>query len=86
MKNCGTIEKMLQMSSEDRARASRVVARSFFKMLRRNGFSQGEIMTFSGHLLDEVIRDMKLNGQKRQTWSETGSGSARDSGAETRDW
>lgn len=54
---------MLQMSSEDRAKAGKVVARSFYKMLRRNGFSQSDIMTFAGHLLDGVIRDMKINGK-----------------------
>ena len=63
MKNCQTIEKMLQMSSEDRERASKGVARSFYKMLRRNGFSQSDIMTFAGHLLEGVIRDMKINGK-----------------------
>ena len=87
MKNCETIEKVLQMSSEDRAKASRVVARSFFKMLRRNGFSQGEIMNFTGHLLDEVIRDMKLNGEKQQAWSESRPEPAgNESVAETRNW
>ena len=67
MKNCQTIEKMLQMSSEDRAKASKVVARSFYKMLRRNGFSQSDIMSFAGHLLDGVIRDMKVNGKDSQS-------------------
>jgi len=62
MENCRTIEKMLQMSSEDRAKASRVVARSFYRMLRKNGFSQSEIMTFSGQILDEVIKDLKISG------------------------
>ena len=66
MDKCQTIEKMLQMSSEDRAKASKVVARSFYKMLRRNGFSQSEIMTFAGHLLDGVIRDMKVNGKDKE--------------------
>lgn len=63
MENCRTIEKMLQMPSEGRAKASKVVARSFYRMLRRNGFSHGEIMTFTGQILDEVIRDMKANGK-----------------------
>jgi hypothetical protein len=66
MKNCQTIEKMLQMSSEDRTRASYVVARSFFRMLRRNGFLQSEIMNFAGQLLDEVIKDIAINGKDRE--------------------
>jgi len=63
MKDCETMEKMLQMSSEDRAKTSKVVARSFYKTLRLNGFSQSDIMTFAGHLLDGVIRDMEINGK-----------------------
>ena len=72
MENCRTIEKMLQMSTEERTKASKVVAKSFYRMLRRNGFSQSEIMTFAGQILDEVIKDLKVNGSEKpsghRTW------------------
>jgi len=65
MKNCETLEKMLRMAPEDRRKAGKIVARSFYKTLRRNGFSHGDIMSFAGHLLDGVIREMnKENGRK----------------------
>jgi|GEM_PF-6375509 len=65
MENCRTIERMLQMSNEERSKASKVVAKSFYRMLRRNGFSQSEIMTFAGQILDEVIKDLKVNGSEK---------------------
>jgi hypothetical protein len=61
MKNCETLEKMLSMAPDDRRKAGKVLARSFYKTLRRNGFSQGDIMSFAGYLLDDVIREMKVD-------------------------
>lgn len=71
MENCRTIEKMLQMSTEERTKASKVVAKSFYRMLRRNGFSQSEIMTFAGQILDEVIKDLKVNGSEKPSGDRT---------------
>ncbi|MDF1536748.1 MAG: hypothetical protein P1S46_09665 [bacterium] len=59
MKQCDTLEKMIELSSDDRERAGKVVARSFFRILARNGFSHSDIMNFAGNLLDEVMRDMR---------------------------
>ena len=79
MEKCRTIERMLQISSQDRARASHVVARSFYRMLRRNGFSQSEIMTFTGQILDEVIKDLKANGKDLEKPADRKSWVSRDS-------
>ena len=61
---CDTIEKMLKLSPDDRDRASKVVARSFFRILAKNGFSHSDIMDFAGNLLDEVMRDMGARGER----------------------
>ena len=61
---CDTIEKMLKLSPDDRDRASKVVARSFFRILAKNGFSHSDIMDFAGNLLDEVMRDMAARGER----------------------
>jgi hypothetical protein len=66
MKQCETLEKMLKMSSGDRDRAGRVVARSFYVTMRRNGFTQTDIMNVAGHLLDGVIKDMKVKGKDQK--------------------
>lgn len=65
MKNCETLDRMLQMSAGDREKTGRIVARSFYNILRRNGFTQAQIMDIAGQLLDGVIKDMKVNGKDR---------------------
>jgi hypothetical protein len=66
MKNCETLDKMLRMAPDDRRKAGKVVARSFYKTLRRNGFSHGDIMYFAGYLLDGVIKEMKIKGEDQE--------------------
>jgi hypothetical protein len=67
MKSCQTLEKMLKMSSGDRERTGKIVARSFYNILRENGFTQADIMDVAGHILDGVIKDMKVNGKDRES-------------------
>ena len=66
MKNCDTLEKMLRLSAGDRERAGKVIARSFYKLLCQNGFTQAEIMDVAGYLLDGVIGDMRTKGKDRE--------------------
>ena len=66
MKNCETLERMLKMSAGDREKTGKVVARSFYKILRQNGFTHADIMDVAGHILDGVIKDMKINGKDRE--------------------
>lgn len=67
MKNCETLEKMLKMSAGDREKTGRIVARSYYKILRRNGFTQSDIINVAGHLLDSVITDIKNNGKDKKS-------------------
>jgi len=66
MKSCETLERMLKMSAGDREKTGKVVARSFYTVLRQNGFTQAEIMRVTGYILDGVIKDMKVNGKDRE--------------------
>jgi hypothetical protein len=66
MKNCETLERMLKMSAGDREKTGKIVARSFYNILRKNGFTQADIMEVAGHILDGVIKDMKVNGKNRE--------------------
>jgi hypothetical protein len=70
MKQCDILEKMINLSPESRARTSKVVARSFFRILSKNGFTHSDIMDFAGNLLDEVMGDMKEDGQDSSSSSE----------------
>ena len=71
MKQCDTLEKMIKLSADDRERAGKVVSRSFFRILVRNGFSHSDIMNFAGHLLDEVMRDMRAKSLEEVDVSRT---------------
>jgi len=66
MKNCETLERILKMSAGDREKTGKVVARSFYNILHKNGFTQADIMDVAGHILDGVIKDMKVNGKDRE--------------------
>jgi hypothetical protein len=80
MIQCDIIEKMINLSAENRERTSKVVARSFFRILSKNGFSHSDIMDFAGNLLDEVMRDMGASGEKtiRPETIEIDSGEAKE--------
>ena len=66
MKNCETLERVLKISEGDREKTGKVVARSFYKILRQNGFAHPEIMDVTGYILDEVMKDIKANGKDRE--------------------
>lgn len=63
MKYCETLERMLEKSGGDREKTGKVVARSFYKILRQNGFSHPEVLEVTGNLMDEVMKDIKANGK-----------------------
>ena len=48
MKNCETLERMLKMSEGDHEKTGKVISRSFYKILRQNGFTHAEIMSVTG--------------------------------------
>ena len=66
MKNCETLERVLKISEGDREKTGKVVSRSFYKILRQNGFTHPEIMEVTGYILDEVMKDIKTNGKDRE--------------------
>ncbi len=80
MHQCDILEKMINLSPDNRERTSKVVARSFFRILAKNGFSHSDIMDFAGNLLDEVMRDMVASGEKaiRPETIEIDSGEAKE--------
>ncbi|UCF29804.1 MAG: hypothetical protein JSV26_06810 [bacterium] len=61
-RSCETLERIVEISAQDQERAARLVARSFYKILRQNGFTQNQIINVAEHLLDGLIRDMKGPG------------------------
>ena len=57
---------MLKLSAGDREKTGKIVARSFYKILRQNGFTHADVMDVAGYILDGVIKDMKVNGKDRE--------------------
>ena len=66
MKHCETLERLLHTSHGDREKTGRIVARSFYNILRRNGYTHPEIMDVTGNILDEVMKDIRANGKDRE--------------------
>lgn len=58
------IEKVIQMAAEDAERAARVVARSFYKILRKNGFSNEQIIAVANSMLECLIESLEGYKQK----------------------
>ncbi len=67
MKQCETLERMLKLSAGDREKTGKIVARSFYKILRQNGFTHADVMDVAGFILDGVIKDMKVNGKDKKS-------------------
>ena len=77
MKNCETLERVLKKSQGDPEKTGMVVARSFYKILRQNGFTHPQIMDVTGFILDEVMKDVKSNGKDKKQPAEMDAHSKR---------
>ena len=67
MKNCETLERVLKLSADDREKTGKVVARLFYSILRQNSFTHAEIIDVTGHILDGLIKDIKVNGKDKKS-------------------
>lgn len=73
------MDRIIQMAAGDAEKAARIVARSFYKVLRRNGFSDDQIIDVANSMLDCLINSLDGYQQKSQLQSkedpqETGVG------------
>ena len=59
------MENVIQMAAEDAERAARVVAKSFYKVLRKNGFSNEQIIAVANNMLECLIESLEGYKQKR---------------------
>jgi hypothetical protein len=58
------MEKVIQLAANDAERAARVVARSFYKILRKNGFSNEQIIAVANNILECLIESLEGYKQK----------------------
>ena len=65
------MDKVIQLAVVDPERAARVVARSFYKVLRRNGFSDDQIIAVANNILDCLLESLDGYKQKSQAEQES---------------
>ncbi len=55
---CNSVfERYVRMASRDQERAAKVVAKSFYKILRKNGFTHNQVISVAGYILDGLIEE-----------------------------
>lgn len=59
------MDKIIRMAAEDTEKASRLIARSFYKVLRKNGFTDDQIISVANNMLDCLIES--LDGYKKKS-------------------
>jgi glycosylphosphatidylinositol transamidase (GPIT) subunit GPI8 len=61
-------DKLVNLSAQDTERAAALVAKSFYKVLRKNGFSDDQIISVANNLLGCLIH--ALDGYKKKSEKE----------------
>jgi hypothetical protein len=56
-------QSVVQIAGAKDARAAHILARSFFRDMRNNGYSCKQILALATELIDQVTREMKGEGQ-----------------------
>jgi hypothetical protein len=56
-------QSVVQIAGAKDARAAHILARSFFRDMRNNGYSCKQIVALATELIDQVTREMKGEGQ-----------------------
>lgn len=59
------MDRVIQMAAEDPERAARIVAKSFYKVLRKNEFSDDQIIAVANNILECLIDS--LAGYKKKS-------------------
>lgn len=65
------MDKIIQLAAKNAEQASRLIARSFYKVLRKNGFSDDQIIAVANNILDCLIES--LDGYKNKSASKESS-------------
>lgn len=61
--NCD-FDQIAILAAKDAGKASRIVATSFYKVLRRNGFTDEQIINVSSCILDCLLQSLREYKQK----------------------
>lgn len=65
MNSYGKFDDYVKLAANNTEKAAEIVAKSFYKILRKNGFDDTQIMNVANNILDCLIRS--LEGYEEKT-------------------
>lgn len=67
--NYGSLEKIIDLAAKDTRKGARVVAKAFYRILRKKGFTENQIIDISTNVLNCLVGS--LQGYEKKIESET---------------
>lgn len=71
MKEDNKFEEIARIASRDTEKASRIISKSFYKVLRRNGFSDEQIISVASDILGYLIESLEGYREKKNSKEES---------------
>lgn len=71
MKEDNRFEEIVRIASRDTEKASRLISKSFYKVLRRNGFSDDQIISVASDILGCLIESLEGYREKKSSKEES---------------
>ncbi|MDZ4384217.1 MAG: hypothetical protein U0940_01905 [Nitrospirota bacterium] len=71
MKEDNRFEEIVRIASRDTEKASRIISKSFYKVLRRNGFSDEQIIGVASDILGCLIESLDGYREKKNSKEES---------------
>ena len=66
MKTYGKFDEFVKVAVNNSEKASEIIARSFYKILRKNGFNDNQIINVANNILDCLIQTLESYKEKTQ--------------------
>jgi hypothetical protein len=64
------LERVINLAAKDTKKGERVVAKVFYRILRKRGFSENQIINIATNILNCLIDNIKVNEKKIDNGSE----------------
>lgn len=71
MKEDNKFEDIVRIASRDTEKASRIISKSFYKVLRRNGFTDDQIISVASDILGCLIESLEGYKEKKGSKEES---------------
>ncbi len=68
--NHAAFEKIMSLSAKDPRKGARVAAKVFYRILRKNGFQENQIIDISTNIISCLIGAIKIDEKKTEEISE----------------